>query len=49
MENKDTILQKEDLGNCPCCNKEVYSNQLYVAVSENNTYHLSCYNMRDSK
>lgn len=36
---------KERLGKCPCCNKLVYDNQLFVEDEETDeTYHLSCYN-----
>ena len=40
---KFTFIKRETLGKCPCCNKEVYNDQLYVS-EDKNVYHYSCYN-----
>lgn len=40
---KSTFIKREILGKCPCCNKEVYNDQLYVS-EDKNVYHYSCYN-----
>jgi len=38
-----TFEQKESIGKCPCCETNVFNNQLYVE-EDGNVYHLSCYN-----
>jgi len=38
-----TFIKSEEKGKCPCCNENVYSDQLYVE-EDNKTYHFSCYN-----
>jgi transcription elongation factor Elf1 len=43
-----TFVKSEKLGDCPCCNKEVLSDTLYVK-EETNTYHLSCFNKKKAE
>jgi len=38
-----TFEQKESIGKCPCCETNVFDNQLYVE-EDGNVYHFSCYN-----
>ena len=38
-----TFEQKESLGKCPCCDTNVFDNQLFVE-DEGKIYHYSCYN-----
>jgi hypothetical protein len=38
-----TFIKAENLGDCPCCNKNVTNDQLFVK-EEKNVYHFSCYN-----
>lgn len=40
---KFTFIKRENLGKCPCCDKEVHNDQLYVE-EDKNVYHYSCYN-----
>lgn len=42
-----SFVLAEKLGVCPCCDKDVYNNQLYVN-NDDNTYHYSCYNYKES-
>jgi len=35
-------MKQDVIGICPCCNKEVRENQLYVEADD--VYHFSCYN-----
>lgn len=37
------FVKAEEKGTCPCCNKKVFTDQLYVQ-EDKNVYHFSCYN-----
>jgi len=38
-----TFVKAEELGKCPCCDVNVYNDQLYVE-EKNEIYHYACYN-----
>lgn len=38
-----TFVRAEIKGKCSCCNKDVYTDQLWVSEHDN-VYHFSCYN-----
>ena len=40
-----TFVKSEKLGMCPCCDENVYNDQLFVE-EDNNVYHYSCYNFK---
>lgn len=39
------FVARKKIGKCPCCPKDVYDDQLYVAKDEN-VYHHSCFNLK---
>lgn len=45
---KYIFIKREELGKCPKCNKEVFSDNLYVE-KEKEVFHLSCHNNNDKK
>lgn len=45
---KFIFVKREEIGKCPKCNKEVYTDNLYVA-KEKEVFHLSCHNSNDEK
>lgn len=40
---KHIFVTREKEGRCPCCDDNVYDDQLFVE-EDNNVYHFSCYN-----
>lgn len=42
---KYTFILRKEIGKCPCCDENVYDNQLYVK-EDKATYHYSCYNFK---
>ncbi|UUV45956.1 hypothetical protein [Bacillus phage vB_BanS-Thrax3] len=43
-----TFERKVTLGKCPCCDTNVFDNQLYVE-EDGNIYHYSCYNDKNKE
>jgi len=41
-----TFVARTKLGKCPCCEENVYDDQLFVE-EEDHTYHYSCFNLKD--
>ena len=48
LKGKHTFIIRKKKGVCPCCNENVYDNQLYVE-EHNVVYHYSCYNESRAK
>lgn len=40
-----TFVKAEKLGVCPCCDANVYDDQLFVE-EDKSVYHFSCYNYK---
>lgn len=43
-----TFVKSKQLGKCPCCDKNVHDDQLYVE-EEGEFYHYSCYNFKKAE
>lgn len=43
-----TFVKAEEKGKCPCCDKKVFTDQLYVE-EDKNVYHFSCYNNKKAE
>ena len=43
-----TFEEKKSLGKCPCCETNVFDNQLYVE-EDGNIYHYHCYNDKEKE
>lgn len=45
---KFTFVKKEKVGKCPKCNKDVFTDNLYVRDNDE-VFHLSCRNEKDAE
>lgn len=44
MGEKFTFVKRQELGQCECCQKNVYDNELFVEEDQK-VYHFSCHNI----
>ena len=42
------FIKSEPMGKCPCCDKEVFSDTLYVEENKN-VYHFTCHTIKKAE